>query len=578
MIRPRYVHLIALALVLASSCTSERDSFVEPAKPPPFTPPDCTAKCSGDARAVVDCNDSPIEACAVDAACFDAKCVFGCDAAKAAQSSVGCEYFAAKPYAENLFGENYDGSCYAVLVANTWETPVTLTVDYDGREISSSYFRIPRGSGKDIRYELLPEGKLPRGELAVLFLAEQPPEPNGFGPHAPCPESVGAAIVGRTEVRGSGLGKMFHVRSSAPVVAYDIYPYGGAQTFLPSSSLLLPTSAWGTDNLAMDGYSADVDAARQGSLPWLQILAQENDTHVKLVPTGILSSMGGAPQRNVGELVELTLQRGEFVQYTQANEINGTPVAADKPISLVGGTTCITLPNSTPACDTLHQQLPPIRLLGDLYVANRYRDREPAEPEKTPWRILAAANGTSLTYDPPIDGAPTTLERGQWKEIWAEGPFVVRSQDPQHPIYVAAYMTAGGNVTTLEGDPEFVNVVPVGQWLSSYVFLTDPTYGNTNLVFVRGPSVAGGAYEDVTLDCVGTVTGWKRVGTSGYEVAWVDLLRKGVAQGSCDNGVHRASSKAPFALTVWGWDHYASYGYPAGMGTKPLNEVGAEVR
>lgn len=561
------------AFALAASC-STRDGFTEP-PPPTFAPPECVKSCSADGRSVVDCTGNVLVSCAAESSCFEANCLSGCEAAKRAQSTVGCEYFAAKPSAQIKTFDNYDGSCYAVMVANTWDSPVTLEVDYDGAPISSSYFRIPRGSGRDIRYELLPEGKLPKDELAVLFLAVQPPGPAGPGStYAPCPPSVGAAVVGQTEVRGSGFGKTFHVRSSAPVVAYDIYPYGGASSFVPSSSLLFPTSAWATDNLAMSGYASDSAGAQQGALPYFQILAQENDTHVKLQPTVALSSAGGAAPVEKGKLTEVVLQRGQFLQYTQAEEVNGTPVAADKPISLVGGSTCITIPNGTPACDSIHQQLPPIRLMGDAYVATRYRDRESAEPEKTPWRILAAADGTTLTFDPPIAGAPATLERGKWVELSAPGPFVVRSQDAKHPIYVAAYMTGAENVSTAVGDPEMVNVVPIGQYLSSYVFLTDPTYGNTNLVFVRGPNDKG-EYADVQLDCVGTLAGWKRVGATGFEVAYVDLLRKGIPQGTCDNGVHRASGKAPFGLTVWGWDRYASYGYPAGMGTKPLNDQSA---
>jgi hypothetical protein len=293
---------------------------------------------------------------------------------------------------------------------------------------------------------------------------------------------------------------------------------------------------------------------------------------VKLQPTATLSSAGGKPPIPAGTTGEIVLQRGQFVQFTQIEEINGTAVASDKPISLVGGATCMNIPNENAACDSIHQQLPPIRLLGDTYVATRYRDREgPAEPESTPWRILAAADGTTLTYDPPIPEAPAKLDRGQWKEFWAPGPFVVKSQDASHPIYVASYMTGGANVSTDEGDPEMVNVLPIGQYLSSYLFLTDPTYGNTNLVFVRAPE--NGVYEDVQLDCVGTVQGWTKVGSSGYEVAYVDLVRKGLPQGTCENGVHRATSRRPVALTVWGWDRFASNGYPAGMGTKIHKEV-----
>lgn len=562
----------AFALLVIASCAAGEDAADRPGPTPLAPDPECPAACSPDGQSVVDCHGALVTSCAAYASCFDAECIGGCEAAGRAQSSIGCEYYAAKPSADVLFG-GYDASCYAVLVANTWNAPVELQVEYDGKPISSSYFRIPRGRGKDIRYELLPEGKLPKDELAILFLAMQtkPPfSPGSF--YLPCPPTVGAAIVGQTEVRGSGHGKMFHIKSSAPVIAYDIYPYGGADSFLPAASLLFPTSAWGTENLAMTGYAAtDETHIRQGFYPYFQILAREDDTRVKIRPTATLSSAGGRPEVAAGETGELVLQRGEFVQYTQLHEMNGTAVESDKPVALAGGATCMNIPNTLAACDTLHQYLPPIRLMGDHYVATRYRDRE--EPETTPWRILAGANGTRLTYDPPVPDAPTTLERGEWKEFWAPGPFVVKSQDEAHPIYVGSYMTAGQMVAVDEGDPDWVNVVPTGQHLSSYVFLTDPTFGNTNLVFVRGP--VDGAYADVELDCVGAVQGWKKVGGSGYEVAYVDLVRKGAPQGLCDNGVHRASSKNPFALTVWGFDFRASYGYPAGSGTKTLNEVPA---
>jgi len=576
MIRKTKKNIVATlgAMLVAGACASTEEGAMPP-PPPPLASPDCAQTCSADGRAVVDCNGVTVTECQAYASCFGAKCISGCEAAASAQSTVGCEYIVAKPSAYTVFPGNLDASCYAVLVANTWNSPIEIEVEYDGQPLSSSYFRVPRGRGKDIRYELLPEGKLPSGELAILFLAHHP-DPGGFqNGWQPCPETVGAAIVGRTEVRGSGYGKTFHIRTSAPVTAYDIYPYGGADSFVASSSLLLPTSSWGTDSLAMDGWGAtDEPHIRQGFYPYFQIIAREDETHVKVQPTATLSSAGGKPPIVAGTTGELVLQRGEFVQFTQIEEINGTAVASNKPVSLVGGATCMNIPNAKPACDTLHQQLPPIRLLGDTYVATRYRDREGAsEPETTPWRILAAADGTKLTFDPPIPDAPTTLDRGKWAELWAPGTFVVKSQDANHPIYVASYMTGGTNISTGDGDPEMVNVLPVGQYLSSYVFLTDPTYGNTNLVFVRAPE--DGVYADVQLDCVGNVQGWTKIGSSGYEVAYVDLVRKGLPQGTCENGVHRAKSSKPFALTVWGWDRAASYGYPAGMGTKILNDVPA---
>jgi hypothetical protein len=79
--------------------------------------------------------------------------------------------------------------------------------------------------------------------------------------------------------------------------------------------------------------------------------------------------------------------------------------------------------------------------------------------------------------------------------------------------------------------------------------------------------------KDVTLDCLGTVGGWQKIGSTDLEMARVDVMFGGQPVGDCENGAHRAWSEAPFGLTVWGFDDYASYGFPAGMAAKPLNDI-----
>ena len=92
------------------------------------------------------------------------------------------------------------------------------------------------------------------------------------------------------------------------------------------------------------------------------------------------------------------------------------------------------------------------------------------------------------------------------------------------------------------------------------------------------------AFEDVTLDCAGNLTGWQAVGSAGeYEYTRQDLVTGNFAKvGNCDNGRHEMKSDAPFGVTVWGWGSAAttgfstqavSYGYPAGMSVQPINTV-----
>src|SRR5260221_2299725 len=136
----------------------------------------------------------------------------------------------------------------------------------------------------------------------------------------------------------------------------------------------------------------------------------------------------------------------------------------------------------------------------------------------------------------------------------------------------AGYQTLPNTCDGCLGDEDYVNVLPPAQFLSSYVFFTDPTYWTTNLALVRVKD--SGGFHDVTLDCLGTLGGWKDVGSNGqYQVATVELVRSNVGVGSCKNGVHSAKSDGRICVTVWGEDCASSYGYPAGGNAATLNQV-----
>ena len=55
-----------------------------------------------------------------------------------------------------------------------------------------------------------------------------------------------------------------------------------------------------------------------------------------------------------------------------------------------------------------------------------------------------------------------------------------------------------------------------------YVFFTDPTYPETNLVVVRKKGASG--FADVNLDCAGKIEGWKKL-TDDLQYTRVDLVR-----------------------------------------------------
>jgi hypothetical protein len=531
-----------------------------------------TNSCSSDLHSVLDCNGNVLTTCPDDQGCgAGGVCVPACDSARDNKSSIGCDYYSVDPDVISAGA----GGCFAAYIANTWTSPVTITVERNGQSLNVANFaRIPSGNGQSLTYQTLPGGQLPAGQVAILFLAY-----SGF---VGCPTGITAGYTsGPGAVMGTGMGSAFHIATSRPVVSYDIFPYGGGQSAATSATLLLPTTAWDTNYIAVNAFRKSTIVPQ--AQPSLDIVAAEDGTQVTISPTAAIVGGNGVAATGKGVPKVYSLNKGQYLQLSQDAELSGSPIQSNKPVGLWGAASCLNIDVMDSACDSAHQQIPPVQALGFEYVGVRYRNRIDNGPEETPpWRMVGAVDGTTLVWDPaPPVGAPLGLNKGIVAEFKSAGPFTVRSQDEQHPFYMSAHMTGGGNFAG-SGDPEFVNVIPPQEYLRSYVFFTDPTYSETNLVVSRTKGPNG--FEDVTLDCAGKLTGWKPVGSGGkYEYTRIDLVRHNFAkQGGCDNGRHEMKSNAPFGLTVWGWGtaeatsfqtQYVSYAYPAGASVKPVNTV-----
>jgi len=532
----------------------------------------CTTHCSDDLHQVLDCHGNVVQDCPDNQGCDGTGCSEACFAAEQHQSTIGCEYYAINP--DSI--DNGLGGCFAVFVANTWTTPVAIGVDRDGTIFDPSTFaRLPQGSGQSLKYKPLGGDVLQPGEVAILFLAHT--DQQGSDGVA-CPKGIAPATQVDPAVHGTGRGHAFHITSSAPVVAYQIFPYGGGPSAITAASLLLPTAPHANNFVAVAGYEHSV---MSDGNPSLTIVATQNATSVTINPTNAISAGKNVAGSLANVPVTYTMSAGDLLQITQQEPLTGSIIQADHPIAVWGGSTCMNIDISDVYCDVGSQQLPPIRTLGSEYVAVRYRKRYDGGPEEVvPWRFVGIVDGTTLTFDPPVASAPATLNRGQLALVWTPGPFVVHSQDAAHPFYLAGHMTSSHNAyaggDSERGDPEYVNVVPAKQFLPSYTFFTDPTYPETNLVIVRNGS------SDVHLDCAGNLSGWQNIGSSGYQFTRIDLVRHNFApQNGCDNGRHVMTSSSPFGLTVWGWGteetstftKNVSYAYPAGASISPINDV-----
>jgi hypothetical protein len=570
----------------------------------------CSISCGGDAGGF-----ETGDACA-------ANCVNPCRDTLGQNTSNGCEFYAV----DMDVTDDSLGACYAVFVVNQWQTgqAAKLEVDLNGIMLPIEQFaRIPTGTGTNIVYSPFVEADgLAENKVAILFLSRDPtaapPDASATAPSvlANCPPGVIPAVVNDAAIHGTGVGNAFHILSNVPIVAYQMLPYGGGHARVTGATLLLPTNVWGTNYIAANAYGyPSLISDRPGEQragPTMAILAQQDGTNVTIKPVAPIVAGGGLAGSPAQAKITYTINKGQYLQFTQQAELTGSPIQSDLPVAVIGGSTLMDVPVSNDARgDTAEQMLPPVSALGSEYVAVRYRSRAPGTNESVPWRIVGAVDGTVLTYDPaPPATAPLGINQGQVIEIDDPGPWVISSQDANHPFYFAQYMTAGSTTATDSGasiygagDPEFVNVIAPQQYLPRYTFFTDPTYPETNLVVVAAKDPVTNQFPTVNLDCAGTLSGWQPVGLLGkYQFTRIDLSTGNYqGQNGCNNGVHAIQANVPgvpfgsaaIGVTIWGWGsaatypfddagtdesnpnftRWVSYAYPAGANITKLNNV-----
>ncbi len=567
--------------------------------------------CSRDGRSILDSSDPSkvLRVCNPTEGCSNGDCVPACESELATQGSVGCEFYAREPGTKENYDskEDNEGQCFAAFFSNNWGTAATLSGDYGGASVDFGRSALKvKQAPTGIAYEPF-VGNLEPGEVGVVFFSENAAKRGakdsaGNSTHAQCPDGVEPAVtsdisVGGNSSGGNGRSLAFRLSASVPISAYSIYPYGGAVSYVPSATLLFPTSAWKRESIVVNpmGPSHGSSLAPESivGVPSAQVIAMADDTQVRVSGPGSIGA-------NIDGLVPgtantWTLQRGEVLQVVQNGELTGDVVSANRPIGVFGGHTCMDFPDGFYACDAASQQMLPLSALGSEYAAVPHFSRfAPGFREDAYyWRIVGAADGTELVYDPerPL-GAPASLKRGEAVQFTTQSAFVVRSQDSSHPLGLFAYMTgceliSGAAQTGCPGDPEFVNVLPAGQFLDHYGFFVDPSFDESSLVVVRAAATSEaspGTFAPVQLDCAGAggqpgeIGDWQPLDAAGrFQYTYVRLTKGkkplSVGQGMCDAGGHTMSSTGPFTVTVWGIDEASSYAYPGGTALRTLNST-----
>jgi hypothetical protein len=378
-------------------------------------------------------------------------------------------------------------------------------------------------------------------------------------------DSIDLAEVWPTIVAVDGA---YRVRSTQPVTVYQYSPleYEGQAgsctvpgdpscSYTNDASLLLPTNAWQNE------YAVASRNGLANQIPgFYAVVARDDDTTVELFP----SATGGAVVAGAGVAANgtgtVTLNEGDVLEVysteSEAADLTGTVVSADKPIQVFGGHRCIYVPNATPYCDHIEETMPPVLTLAKEFLVTAPWLPNPGNVVTARMvRVIAVDGATNVAYDPAQGGAPTFLANtGDWFEIASTSADFQITADKR--ILVAEYLRGRMATASTVGDPSMAVAVGVDQFRPSYLFYAHNGYLN-NYVNVVAPNGT-----TVTLDGVG-LAGFIGIGATGFSVLRVEL-------GPGAGGVHEITGTQPFGISVYGYGIDTSYWYPGGQNLELL--------
>jgi hypothetical protein len=360
----------------------------------------------------------------------------------------------------------------------------------------------------------------------------------------------------------------YRLRSTQPVTVVQWNPLeyqsGPQLSYSNDASLLLPTTTWtGTYRVAARHHF-------KGSSGFYAVTAREDGTTVTVVPgpggglikagiAGIGTDGSGQVLLDAGDVIEVVTDGVNALDPSDPDDVTGTLVSADKPVQVIAGHQCTYVPDETGACDHLEESMFPYETLATRYlVAAPLSPTGDGTPRPERVRIVATRPGTTLTYDPPQPGAPTSIAlAGAWVELPdTTATFQVTAS---LPVLVAQYME-GQEQLGGAGDPSLSLAVSTSQYRSSYLFHAPPSYAS-NFVNIVAPLGA-----QVLLDGQPVpAESFSPAGTTGFAVSRRPLFSAG-------GGSHTASSAKPFGITVYGYGQYTSYWYPGGLDLAVLHQ------
>lgn len=261
-------------------------------------------------------------------------------------------------------------------------------------------------------------------------------------------------------------------------------------------------------------------------------------------------------ETNCAQGPDVDVCTSEAEETCQGNRLDCELICFESSVTCQNNYDCNEANFNTCCADHLEQQLFPIHAWGRQYVSVKSYARG---NEKDYWRIIASQDDTKIETIPAQVTIPT-LNAGQWFEFGSRDSFELISDKPiMVGQFLASEHAPNPNIRDIlepgdaaTGDPAFILAVPVEQYRTDFVFLAPDKYA-FDYVTITSPVGAQVFFDDLPVE---SISDWEPIGDPA---SWQS------ARFQIADGTHFIQGDVPLGVTVYGYDQYVSYGYPAGL-------------
>ena len=172
---------------------------------------------------------------------------------------------------------------------------------------------------------------------------------------------------------------------------------------------------------------------------------------------------GGELKAGISFIVKLPKQ-AETLYIASENDLTGSRVTSNKPISFISGHECGNIPDGINYCDQLVEQMPPTATWGKTFILRTIAGRTAYDIIK----VLASLDNTDVNVTcTDISFQTFSIGKGEFKDV------NISSNDScffssTRPVLLVQFSVASNIDGVFQGDPLMVIIPPIEQYRSSY--------------------------------------------------------------------------------------------------------------